>query len=105
MKFEEVLPALRDGKKVRRKAWGENDYIAISSPFELSDGSLMRDDWEIVEEPKPPKLLAPAMYHTDGQWVLGRTLFGSKKEAQEYHGDRQVIWPAIPNKDGMYEVP
>jgi hypothetical protein len=56
-------------------------------------------------EPKPPKLLAPALYYTGTEWILGRTLFESKKEAQEEHGDRQIIWPAIPNKDGMYEVP
>lgn len=56
-------------------------------------------------EPKKPRLLAPAMYHTDEQWVLGRTLFGSKKEAREYHGDRKVIWPAVANKDGYFEVP
>ena len=55
-------------------------------------------------EPKKPKLLAPALYYTGTEWVLGRTLFESKKEAQEEHGDRQVIWPAT-HMGGFYEVP
>jgi hypothetical protein len=50
MKFEEVLPALREGKRVRRKAWEAKDYVSITSAFEISDGALLKDDWEIVKE-------------------------------------------------------
>lgn len=58
MKFEEVLPALRAGKIVRRV-----DGIAIQYSDEalwfgahaasLSGRSLMADDWEVVEQPSP----------------------------------------------------
>jgi hypothetical protein len=54
-----------------------------------------------------PKKLAPALYYSGTEWVLGGILFASKKAAKEYHGERRVIWPAVPNKDGFYiiEVP
>lgn len=29
MRFEEALKAMREGKKVKRKEWGENTYIKI----------------------------------------------------------------------------
>jgi len=57
MKFEEILPHLRAGKKVRRKMWKEH----IQS-IDLTDDSrllfkidTLKDDWEVIEEPKPKK--------------------------------------------------
>jgi hypothetical protein len=104
VKFEEVLPALRAGKKVIRPTKGWITPLEIKDFISISTEALLENDWEIVEEPKPPKLLAPALYYTGTEWILGRTLFESKKEAREEHGDRQVIWPAIPNKDGYYAI-
>ncbi len=69
MKFEEVLPALREGKKIRRK----NDYwLAYTGCYQLIDNQLwdmyenlidaidiydlLADDWEIVKETKKVKL-------------------------------------------------
>lgn len=66
MKFEEVLPALREGKKIRRRGRSKSDYILIGTddlvfdqddeyfPFSLDD--FLDDDWEIVEETKNVKL-------------------------------------------------
>lgn len=42
MKLEEVLPALRAGKKIKRKAWGDI--------FVDQGADLFHDDWEIVGE-------------------------------------------------------
>ncbi len=50
MKLEEVLPALRAGKKIKRKEWinpNTNCYM-----YDLSDIDLLAEDWEIVEESK-----------------------------------------------------
>lgn len=59
MKFEEVLPALRAGKKVKKRGWKE-DFI-FKSPFReeivfddwkacnLSWEDLLADDWEVVK--------------------------------------------------------
>lgn len=66
MRFEEVLPALRDGIKVRRKSWNKRNYIVVKKgnliideddyaiPFWIDD--LLADDWEVVKEAKKVKL-------------------------------------------------
>ena len=66
MKFEEVLPALRKGIKVRRKSWNKRNYIVVKKdnlivdendyaiPFCIDDFSA--DDWEIIKEKKKVKL-------------------------------------------------
>lgn len=54
MKLEEVLPALRKGKKIRRSSWLKNwDSISSFSIYanEPIYGAL-DDDWEIDPEPK-----------------------------------------------------
>ena len=66
MKFEEVLPALREGKKVRRKSWREGEYLKIDGEYlerkdcallerklftDFSLTELLANDWEICEEP------------------------------------------------------
>lgn len=67
MKFEEVLPALRAGKKVRIKEWKEIEYIYKPEnenniraedykAVNLSWKDFFSDDWEIVEEKKKVKL-------------------------------------------------
>ena len=69
MKFEEIIPALKEGKKARRKCWGvkNHNYIVVDKeddlivdmvygkfPFTLGD--LIADDREIVTEKKKVKL-------------------------------------------------
>ena len=69
MTFEEVLPALREGKKIRKRYWCKDTYvyININGEFETQSGrhffisldrvsDLEDDRWEIVEEPKKVKL-------------------------------------------------
>ena len=72
MKFEEVLPALRVGKKIRRGDIVWQNYYGflfisetenkISSDnvrnddYKIIAKDLIADDWEIVEEPKKIKL-------------------------------------------------
>jgi hypothetical protein len=67
MKFEDVLPALREGKPVRRKAWQpekniriHNHYHVLISGWSELDSSFgewligNKDDWEVVEEEPLP---------------------------------------------------
>ena len=66
MKFEEVIPALREGKKIRRKSWGRvRSFIIIKDDSLVDDYrcnvviyayDLKADDWEIVKETKKVKL-------------------------------------------------
>ena len=57
MKFEDVLPALRRGEKVRREIWSRDteplckgDRIA---EYHLTTNALLADDWEVVSEHAP----------------------------------------------------
>lgn len=63
MKFEEALPLLKDGKKIRRKFWYSKEYIKISSlsywgkvvdegynDYSFTVADLTKDDWEIMED-------------------------------------------------------
>ena len=69
MKFEEVIPALKAGKKIRRNSWCKDTYIYINSygKFETQSGrpfeiildclyDLEKDNWEIVKGKKKVKL-------------------------------------------------
>lgn len=67
MKFEEVLPALREGKKISLKGCEVFKYLFKPKNenelktedyhnIQLSWEDLFRDDWEIVKETKKVKL-------------------------------------------------
>ena len=70
MKFEEVLPALKEGKKIRkRKEVNEDDYyvldkkgiIHVYSEYSkirtcFTYGDIINEDWEVVKEKKKVKL-------------------------------------------------
>ena len=66
MKFEEVLPALREGKKIKRKSMpcgyfhiNEKNHVVYGKGNFYSVGletNILQDDWEIVEEKKKVKL-------------------------------------------------
>ena len=61
--------------------------------------------WKFYEEPKPKKLLAPAILKTnEGSFYVGGGLYSSEKEARGKAWGEVHSWPAIPNKDGFYEV-
>ena len=73
MKFEEVLPALRAGKKIRRTFWWEEHYLKLASDgivdqegknFTFGKDDLFCLDWEVVKETKKVKLrdLTPEQY-------------------------------------------
>ena len=67
MKFEEILPALRERKRVRRRSWRDGNYIVIrafdqfvcnrnDADYTPGLDDLNGDDWEIVKETKKVKL-------------------------------------------------
>lgn len=62
-------------------------------------------------EYKPKKIYAPALYlgvknFSEKSGIISGALYSSKKDAEEASGltSQEVVWPAIPNKDGFYEV-
>ena len=71
MKFEEIIPAYRKGKKIRRECWNEEKVMDLcivkgigkygwvkEGVFwkTVTDALLKADDWEIVKEKKKVKL-------------------------------------------------
>jgi len=68
--FNQAIEWLKEGKKVKRKCWGDNSYIvenlsSISASFKFENGEdlwLSREmfestDWEIFEEDKPKVII------------------------------------------------
>jgi hypothetical protein len=64
MKFEEVLPSLREGKKIRRREWSSGCFVTIIngivveynpnedeyySHIDLFSDDILAGDWEVVE--------------------------------------------------------
>ena len=66
MKFEEVLPALKEGKKIRRSFRSNEHYIELvgcdfydnrtNKEYYFNLNDFIADSWEIVKEPKKVKL-------------------------------------------------
>lgn len=77
MRFEEVFPALRKGKKIRRAFWWKGHYFELKSDgianqdgknFTFGKDDLMGDDWEIIEEKRKVKL-RDLTYEQFKKWV------------------------------------
>lgn len=60
MKLEDVLPALREGKRIRRNKWDDDLWVRLqdaglvddsAESFEFNGTHTLADDWEIVPEP------------------------------------------------------
>ncbi len=106
MKFEEVLPALREGKRVKRKSWDTGAFITSASSGNIAAKSLMADDWEVYEEPKKPRLLAPALFRELGRTmiIVTQELYATEQEAKDdAAGSSSLIfisWPAVANASG-----
>ena len=95
MKFEEVLPLLRQGKRIRRKGWPDvnaywylqqdDDELELLDEFNESitvfvESTLMNDDWETVEDNLAKD--AWKIYHKRlGSTPLWNTLSANEKEA------------------------
>lgn len=52
--LEELLPEFRNGAKIRRKYWGDNDFVEISDfkkGLIFTNKELEASDWEFYQEP------------------------------------------------------
>lgn len=55
MRFEEVLPEIRKGRKARRKGQVGNDFDPSDRYSDHSIEDFLADDWELVPEKRKPK--------------------------------------------------
>ena len=113
MNQREIMQALLDGKKVRRKCWEQDSYVHFVDDrvFENKTGLTYGDfsnvrAWELYEEPKKAVFMAPAIFKADDGYIeVSGKLFVSEEGAKYFYGKRLISWPALPNKEGFYEVP
>ena len=93
MRFEEVLPALREGKKIRRggMVWkryygflfisetenkiSTNSVVRSNCDYKITKEDLKADDWEIIKEKKKVKLRDL----TEEQWQKWRIKCGTSR--------------------------
>ena len=115
MKFEEVLPALKRGKKAKRKAWEKGDYIKKdareyikkdvrhvveeiinqdSVTYSLTITDLEADDWEIVKETKKVKLrdLTPKQFEKYCKNFTGKYTYGTNCDKCVFHNVSCNSW-------------
>lgn len=58
MKFEEILPLLRQGKKAKRKGWEKDEYLAACIPIlGITDEEIKEIFDGLSEEEKQDRLL------------------------------------------------
>ena len=105
------------GKKIRRAAFKDYEYLEIlyvgnDSLFCIDEDEVENSwsidmGWRLYEQPKKKVLLAPALrVYDDGDYGICSSLYSSESQAKKdcVGATDQVIWPAIPNADGFYEV-
>lgn len=100
MRFEEVLPALREGRKIKRALWPKECFLQMSEQGlidehgvedVLSNSLLSADDWELVPEKRKFKYWLKI--YDDGS-VFG---FDSLEKAEEnmslaeHHGKTKLV--------------
>lgn len=97
MKFEEVLPALREGKQVRRKngyytyylnKYSEDNYsfrdTVYNADRDIEANDIIADDWEIIEEPKTKVKYYPILIKqpSDNKVLISNSKFKDLEEAK-----------------------
>ena len=98
MKFEEVLQALREGKKIRLKEWGEIEYIYNPKKdchgVNLSWKEFFSDNWEIVEEKKKVKLrdLTEEQFEKYCKSFTGKGNYGANCDKCVFHNVSCTSW-------------
>lgn len=100
MKLEEVLPALREGKRIRRRCYVDGGYILIEEGSMISssghcesldEDDIFADDWEIVPEPK--KIQSWLKLYDNGEVFGYESLELCKKSMSlaEHHGKAKLV--------------
>lgn len=105
------------GKKVHQDTWNPGEWLKIlfvgnEQVLAVNDDGheevyLIDEEWELYEEPKQKKLLAPAYVLYAGFKRVHPALFNNASEAKDFFEKMPecfLSWPAIPNAQGYYEV-
>jgi hypothetical protein len=98
MKFEQVMPALREGKRMRRKGWDKGIFtLAAKSYFgeinlAIYVSDILEDDWEILEEPKKKVKYYPVLFHDKfNGYYISDLKFKSLELANRYRNSSSSV--------------
>ncbi len=80
MRFEEVIDALRAGKKIRRKTWADKSSICCEHIYSVSL-LVMCNDWEIVKE-KVKKTVWVNVYKNGDKIFVASYNWDTKEDAE-----------------------
>jgi hypothetical protein len=81
--------------------WFSNQWRCDGTIYIDSDTQNdLISEWE---EPKKPKLMAPALAFYDNHFVVSNGLYSSEMQARNELRELFRAWPAVP-KDGFYEA-
>lgn len=86
MRLEDVLPAFRAGKKIKRTVWSDSLHKdELSSQVSFNRDALFSNDWEIVEEkPSPQKTKTVWMWgFKAGERFYNSTRLLNEQEAEK----------------------
>jgi hypothetical protein len=99
MKFESVIPYLRDGQRVRRAAWPATAWIQIDKSglilnekgdkYESLSLTLKHSDWEMF-------LSVPATYKRYWRWLVKDSHDGTMWLTESYYDDRGRDTEGLP---------
>ena len=98
LRFEEVLPALKAGKKVRRESWCITVYFKLGD-----DGSgwmtvrdFLADDWEVVKEKVKRTVWVNVSTTGCGEIFIGAGHWNSQSKAMEHASNEYTYLGAHP---------
>jgi len=83
--------------------WGSYQWKCDSGVMYLGSATHndLMSEWE---EPKKPKLMAPALAYYDNHFVVSNGIYSSEMQARNELREMFRAWPAVPNEDGFYEA-
>jgi hypothetical protein len=82
--------------------WFSNQWRCDGTIYIDSDTQEdLMSEWE---EPKKPRLMAPAIAFYDNHFVVSNGLYSSEMQARNELREMFRAWPAVPNEDGFYAI-
>jgi hypothetical protein len=95
MKFEEVLPLLKAGKRAKRESWKSNEFFCPAKKLFLDDNGyhislnvddVLAEDWVILKEKVKyyPVLVRYESFESDDMYFFSVRLYKTVEEAKKF---------------------
>lgn len=106
MNLEEAIKALKEGKKIRRKAWPMSiGYLLKDGNYiTLNDKDFRGNDWEVVEENILNKHEKEYLKNLIKPFIKEFNNITIKKRKSAFSSDRLFILIIFSNDDSFHEI-